>query len=196
MREARRSLEPAATLEQLLEASWAGRKRPIRGRELHVELVVTAAFLLAVAVLLATAPDADTQHGVVVGALVLAYALAARVEFPIGAASFTPTQLFLVPLFALAPAALVPALVFAAFVLAAAAAAVMRRGRSTASSSAPATPPTPWDRRSSSSSSRMATPPRRPPGSSRWRSRRSSWPTSCRRACTRRSSWAPGRTCT
>ena len=127
MREARRSPEPAAAVEQLLEASWAGRQRPIRGRELRVELGVTAGFLLVVAVLLATAPEAPAPHAAVVGALVLAYALAARVEFPIGAAYFVPTQLFLVPLFALAPAALVPALVFVAFVLAAAGAAVVRR---------------------------------------------------------------------
>jgi signal transduction histidine kinase len=122
----RRADQPAATVEELLEASWAGRGRPIRGRELRIELGVTAGFLLVVAILLATTSDGPSPHAVV-GALVAAYALAARVEFPIGAAYFVPTQLFLVPLFALAPASLVPALVFLAFVLAAAGAAVTRR---------------------------------------------------------------------
>ena len=127
MQESQRSPEPAAGVGQLMEASWAGRQRPIRGRELRVELGVTAGFLLVTAVLLAAAPEGPAPHAAVVGAVVLAYALAARVEFPIGAAYFVPTQLFLVPLFALAPAALVPALVFVAFALAAIGAAVMRR---------------------------------------------------------------------
>jgi signal transduction histidine kinase len=126
VRDVRRADQPAATVEELLEASWTGRGRPIRGRELRIELGVTAGFLLAVALLLAVAP-AGPEPSPVVGALVVAYALAARVEFPIGAAYFVPTQLFLVPLFALAPAALVPALVFLAFVLAAVAAAVTGR---------------------------------------------------------------------
>lgn len=108
-------------VDELLERSWSGRRRAIRGAELRTEVVVTGAFAAAAVALPLLAPPAYAPDPVTV-ALVLALALAARVEFPIGAAYFTPTQLFLVPLFVLAPAQLVPALVFAAFLLAATAA--------------------------------------------------------------------------
>jgi signal transduction histidine kinase len=88
---------------------------------------VTAAFVAAAGALLASAPPLPAPH-LVTGVLVVAYALAARIEFPIGAAMFAPTQLLLVPLFAVAPAQLVPLLVFAAYLLAAIAAAAMGRG--------------------------------------------------------------------
>ena len=41
--------EPAhgSALDALLEASWPGRRRTIRGRELAIELVVTGGFLIA-----------------------------------------------------------------------------------------------------------------------------------------------------
>jgi signal transduction histidine kinase len=121
-------LTPAAasTPDELLEASWPGRRRAIRGRELRLELGMTAAFLVAAGALLAVAAPVPAPLPVT-AALVIAYAVAARTSFPIGAGLFTPTQLFLVPLFAVAPAALVPPLVFAAYVLAALAATVTRQ---------------------------------------------------------------------
>ena len=116
----------SAELDSLLESSWAGRSRPIRGRELRIEVVVTAAFLAAAGTL---AVLGDTSAGIEPAAIavVVAYAVAARVEFPIGAAYYVPTQLLLVPLFTVAAAPLVPLLVLAAFALAAVAAAVMGR---------------------------------------------------------------------
>ncbi len=44
--------------------------------------------------------------------VLVAYAIAARADFAIGSGHVVPTQVFLVPLFVLAPAPLVPALVF------------------------------------------------------------------------------------
>ncbi len=108
--------------EALLEQSWEGRGRPIRGRELRLELGVTAAFALAAAVLAASGGSPGEIHPVL-ALVILAYALAACVEFPIGAAFFVPTQLLLVPMFVVAPAQFVPVAVFAALVLAAVAAA-------------------------------------------------------------------------
>ena len=115
-----------AALDALLEDSWSGRRRAIRGRELAIEVGVTGAFLAAACAL---AWLGDTSAGVhpVIVAVVLAHAVAARVEFPIGAAFFTPTQLLLVPMFVVAPAPLVPLFVFAGFALAAGAGAA--RGR-------------------------------------------------------------------
>lgn len=108
----------SAELESLLESSWPGRSRPIRGRELRIEIGVTAVFLAAAAMLVALG---DTGAGVepAAAAVVVAYAVAAQVEFPLGAAYYVPTQLLLVPLFTVAAAPLVPLLVLAAFGLAA-----------------------------------------------------------------------------
>ena len=97
--------------QQLLESSWGDRGRAVRGRELRLELVITAVFGLAVAALLVTAPELPAPEPIAV-LLVAAYAVAARSEFPIGSGHVVPTQLFLVPLFVVAPAALVPALVY------------------------------------------------------------------------------------
>jgi diguanylate cyclase (GGDEF)-like protein len=102
--------------DELLEASWTDRGRAVRGRELVLELLITAGFAAAVVALLAlsgpvTAPDP------VALVVVAAYAIASRADFPIGSGHVVPTQLFLVPLFVLAPAGLVPALVFAGLAL-------------------------------------------------------------------------------
>jgi len=102
----------AAGSEELLQQSWADRGRAVRGRELRLELTTTAAFGAAVIVLLLLAPAARGPAPAAALA-VLAYAIAARSDFPIGSGHMVPTQLFLVPLFALAPAPLVPLLVFA-----------------------------------------------------------------------------------
>jgi len=104
-------------VEALLEESWLGRTRAIRGRELRLELGMSAAFLIAAGALALSADPVLAVHPAA-AAVVMAYALAARVEFPIGAGFFVPTQLFLVPLFVLAPAQYVPLLVFAALTLA------------------------------------------------------------------------------
>ena len=118
-------LEPAIAIgrgrpphEQLLEASWPGRDRSVGGSERARELAVTAGFLALAATLAVAAPAAGGMR-VPFAAVVLAYAFAARVEFPIGNGSFVPTQVFLVAMFVVAPAQHVPLLVFTALVIAA-----------------------------------------------------------------------------
>ncbi len=107
------------------EPNWDGRNRPIKGSELRLELSMTVAFLLAAGALAVVAQPTTEIHPLA-GVLVIAYAIAARVEFPIAGGSFTPTELTLIPLFVLAPAEYVPLLVFAGFVLAALSASVTR----------------------------------------------------------------------
>jgi signal transduction histidine kinase len=120
------SIEAAAGLNELLERSWAGRGRAIRGRELRVGLILSGAFL-SLAVALALAGDSPaTLHPAAIG-VVVAFAFATQVEFPIGAAFFVPTQLLLVPLFVVAPAPVVPLLVFAGYALATLGAALTGR---------------------------------------------------------------------
>ncbi len=109
-------------LDTLLETTWPERQRAIRGRELNVALAVTGAFA-GIAIVLLVAGSASSHWHPVAAPVLVAYVLAARIEFPIGSAYFTPTQLFLVPLFVVAPAPAVPLLVFSAFAGAAAVAA-------------------------------------------------------------------------
>ena len=104
-------------VEELTQSSWAGRGRAIRGRELRVEVVATVAFAVAVAALLAMAPEAARLDPVAL-AVVVAYAVAANAAFPVGSGSAAATMLFLPPLFVLASAALVPVLVFGGLVIA------------------------------------------------------------------------------
>jgi len=80
-------------------------------RELAVEVCVSAAFLGVVApTVLATdlAPELDVP---LMAALVLAYALMMRIRFTIGFGYTAPTQIVLIPMLLLLPAALVPLLV-------------------------------------------------------------------------------------
>lgn len=119
----------ASPVDELLEESWGDRGRPLPGRELKIEFLVTAAFIAAVTALVLLSPDMTWSHPAVAAALVVGYALAARVEFPVGAAVFSPTQLILVPLFAMAPAQLVPMLVFCGLLLSSVVAAATGRSR-------------------------------------------------------------------
>jgi diguanylate cyclase (GGDEF)-like protein len=114
--------------QQLLESSWADRGRAVRGRELRLELVMTAVFGIAVAALLA-ASGSLTAPEPIAALLVAAYAVAARAEFPIGSGHMVPTQLFLIPLFAVAPPALVPALVYAGLAVGLLGEVALRRSR-------------------------------------------------------------------
>jgi diguanylate cyclase (GGDEF)-like protein len=114
--------------DELLEASWADRGRAVRGRELRLELLMTALFGVAAFALLVVFPPERTWEPAA-AAVVLAYAIAARADFPIGSGHVVPTQLFLVPMFALAPAQLVPALVFIGLAVGVAGEAALGRTR-------------------------------------------------------------------
>jgi diguanylate cyclase (GGDEF)-like protein len=120
---------PPSDSGELLEASWTDRGRAVRGRELGLELLMTSGFVACLAALIAIAQPGEAPHPVA-WAVVVAYAIAARTDFPIGSGHVVPTQLFLVPLFALAPAQLVPALVFVGLAVGVAGEAALGRTRS------------------------------------------------------------------
>src|SRR3954465_14434830 len=103
--------------EQLLESSWGRRGAPLPRRERLIEVALTGALLAACLALVQTTSLTSGLDLAVIPVL-LAYAASIRVVFPVGAGFTTPSQLFLVPLFALAPAPLVPLLAVAGLVLA------------------------------------------------------------------------------
>src|SRR3954464_8205290 len=114
--------------EALLESSWGRRGAPLPRRERLVESVLTVALLAAcLALLQATSLTAAVDLAVI--PVLAAYAAAIRVVFPVGAGFTTPSQLFLVPLFALAPAPVVPLLVVAGLVIARLVDVALRRAR-------------------------------------------------------------------
>ncbi|HWT22540.1 MAG TPA: hypothetical protein VN213_03445, partial [Solirubrobacteraceae bacterium] len=113
----RASSPPPQDAEQLLESSWGRRGARLPRRELRLELALTAALLLGCAALVALVPRERGLDPMAVPVL-LAYAAALRVAFPLGAGYAVPTQLFFVPLFALAPVPVVPLLVLAGLTLA------------------------------------------------------------------------------
>jgi diguanylate cyclase (GGDEF)-like protein len=106
---------PPSGSDELLEASWTDRDRAVRGRELRLEIGMTLLFVAGLAALLLLGPI-EAPHPVA-AVVLLAYAVAARSDFPIGSGHVVPTQVFLVPLFVLAPAAMVPGLVFVGLVI-------------------------------------------------------------------------------
>src|SRR3954454_2453839 len=103
--------------EALLESSWGRRGAPVPRRERLMEVVVTAG-LLAACLALLNATSLTSGIDLAVIPVLAAYAASIRVVFPVGAGFTTPSQLFLFPLFALAPAPVVPLLVVAALVVA------------------------------------------------------------------------------
>src|SRR3954464_4024200 len=103
--------------EALLESSWGRRGAPLPRRERLIEAVLTGA-LLAACLGLLHGTSATEGVGLAVIPVLAAYAASIRVVFPVGTGFTTPSQLFLVPLFALAPAPVVPLLVVVGLVLA------------------------------------------------------------------------------
>jgi hypothetical protein len=123
--------EPAGRrdeVEHLLEASLARRGRRLPARERRVELGATLVFALVLGGSLAACGLPFSLDPLVLG-LVAAYAVAVRVAYPVGTVSAVPTQLFVVPLFALVEAPVVPLLVFGALVLSTTVACLLGRSR-------------------------------------------------------------------
>jgi HD-GYP domain-containing protein (c-di-GMP phosphodiesterase class II) len=110
------SSRPAdAGLDPAVEAIFedAGR-RPALGldhRERIAEAFVGSAFVATCVVLVAALPAGRAWSAPTVLALLVAFAIAARVEFDVGAGFTVPTQLVFVPMLFLAPLPWVPALV-------------------------------------------------------------------------------------
>jgi diguanylate cyclase (GGDEF)-like protein len=109
-------LQPAVTgplrpLERLLEESWEKRSLPATRRASAVEAWASGLFL-SVSVPLAVSALAGAHLRVgLAGVLVVLYALFARsIRLPLGAGSFVPSYLVLVPMLVLLPAGTVPLL--------------------------------------------------------------------------------------
>ena len=107
----------ATAADRLLEDSWDGRKQRLSTRELRAELGITIAFLIAATTLALLSPPADAPVALT-AALAVAFAVASRVEFPVGAGHAVPTQLFLIPLLLLGPPGFVPLIVLGALAVA------------------------------------------------------------------------------
>jgi putative nucleotidyltransferase with HDIG domain len=101
--------------EEITGQSRARRLRALSTREATTSWSLVLAFLL-VSVPLALPAVGDASL-LALGALVLAYAYASRVEFEVGPGVAVPTQLVFVPMLMLLPAGLVPLAVAAGYVL-------------------------------------------------------------------------------
>jgi HD-GYP domain-containing protein (c-di-GMP phosphodiesterase class II) len=107
-------VKPDAT--SLLAGYRASVQQRLASRERRVEAALAVAFAAAVAVLALLFDGREVPAGHAIP-LVIAYACAARVRFPVGAGYTAPTQLVFVGMLVLLPAASVPLLVCAALVL-------------------------------------------------------------------------------
>jgi len=114
---------PAPALEQageqaLIEDARARAARRLHGRELAWTLAAGLGFLVAAGIVAALVPTHRHFSPPLAVALVLAYALAARVEFEVTIGAAVATELVLVPMLFLLPARDVPLLVACGFLLA------------------------------------------------------------------------------
>jgi len=105
-------------VEALLRESASRSLGRLAPRERAAEAVIAVALLAVVGLLSVVGPDplAELDAGAI--AFVAVYAAAHRVRFSVGAGMASPTQLVLVPMLLLLPAALVPLLVAFAMLLA------------------------------------------------------------------------------
>jgi putative nucleotidyltransferase with HDIG domain len=109
--------EISAGAERLLEGAFTRRPERLLAREQVADGAFAAAFLVAAVLLAWLAPaDRELSPGLAI-ALVGAYALVARAEFPAGAGFAVPTQIVLVPMLLLLPTPMVPLLVALALIL-------------------------------------------------------------------------------
>jgi putative nucleotidyltransferase with HDIG domain len=109
--------EISAGAQRLLEGALTRRPQRLVAREQLADGAFAAAFLIAAVLLAWLAPaDRELSPGLA-AALVAAYALVARAEFPGGAGFGVPTQIVLVPMLLLLPTPTVPLLVALALIL-------------------------------------------------------------------------------
>jgi putative nucleotidyltransferase with HDIG domain len=108
-------LDPA--VQELLESSARALPEPMPARMRIVEGAATGLFLAAAVALVVLLPGGAPAPGLVV-ACVLAYAAASRTRFEVGIGFAFPTQLVLVPMLFVLPAAWVPLAAAAALLLA------------------------------------------------------------------------------
>jgi HD-GYP domain-containing protein (c-di-GMP phosphodiesterase class II) len=111
----RSGLSPA--VEELHEGFDRTYAERVHGRELAVEAVSAAAFLVTAVAMAVLIPSERDLDPLLAAALLGTYALMARVRFPIGYGFTVPTQLVFVPMLFLLPLGVVPLAVAAAMVL-------------------------------------------------------------------------------
>ena len=108
-------ISPGVQLQ--LERARTRRHQPLLAREQRAEGLFAASFLAAAAAFAILTPsDRHLSPGLAL-ALVLAYALIAKAEFPSGAGLVVPTQVVFVPMLLLLPTPTVPLLVALALLL-------------------------------------------------------------------------------
>src|SRR5215211_8847269 len=103
--------------ERMVGEARVRRARQLPKREAIVRGVSGAAFFVVAVVLAVALPYEREMDTLVVFALVAAYALVSRVRFEFGDTYVVPEQLIFVPMLALAPLPLVPAMVATGAVL-------------------------------------------------------------------------------
>jgi HD-GYP domain-containing protein (c-di-GMP phosphodiesterase class II) len=119
MKPSRRSLRLVLfdrKVDSLVEQSRAQLRYGFARREMVTTFTAGAGFLAAAVGCLMLSAERPASAFVII-ALVVSYAIAARVEFEVGFASAVPTQLVFVPMLFLAPIGAVPLMVATAFVL-------------------------------------------------------------------------------
>src|SRR4051812_14636562 len=118
----RSGLGPQAELHpavgDAIERDGERQNEALERRELKVEISLAIATVVASLLLVVFAPHHRDFDPVLAIALLVAYAVAYRVRFHDGCGYTAPTQVVLVPMLLLLPAATVPALVAAAMALA------------------------------------------------------------------------------
>ncbi len=112
----RAGLTPA--VERLVEAYDDVNHEPLTRRELVVEGLTAAAFLVTACLLAALLPAGHQLDPALAVALTVAYAVASRVRFAVGYGFTVPTQLVFVPMLFLLPQGSVPLLVALGILLA------------------------------------------------------------------------------
>src|SRR3954452_25512370 len=103
--------------QRLLEGAFTRRPERLLAREQLADGAFALGFLVCAVALAWLAPDDRQRDGGLAVALVAAYALVARAEFPAGTGFAVPTQVVLVPMLLLLPTPTVPLLVALALVL-------------------------------------------------------------------------------
>ncbi len=122
--------ESVDAVDRLLDDSWDEQLVPYDRRQLAAGAAISFAFVAAAAAIALLAPPMEARAPAgLIAAIAVCFAIASRVEFPIGAGYAVPTQLFLVPLFVLAPPPLVPLIVLVAMTAASAVDAAVGRAR-------------------------------------------------------------------
>jgi HD-GYP domain-containing protein (c-di-GMP phosphodiesterase class II) len=110
------SLDPQA--QRVIEEQRARRLRRLADREWRSLAVSTALFLVVAGAMAIALPSERSPQPIVVLLLVLAYALAFRLDFEIGTGSAVPTQIVLVPMLFVLPTGTVPLAVASGIALA------------------------------------------------------------------------------